>query len=227
MPTPQTKPAPMRTKKPRTPTVQERALAILKELRNTYPNARCELNFENPWQLLTAVILAAQCTDVAVNKATPALFARFPGPAQMAAATPEEVEPFVRTLGLFRNKSLALVLTARAIMEHHGGQVPGDRDALQALKGVGRKTASVVLSNAFGIPALAVDTHVGRLSRRLGLTAHEDPVGVEEDLCVLWPQSAWIEAHHAVILHGRRVCNARKPNCAACSLLPHCPQVGL
>jgi endonuclease-3 len=201
-----------------------RSLRILAGLKKAYPDARCELDFKDPWQLLVAVVLAAQCTDVNVNKATPALFARYPSPREMAATSAEDVEPFIRTLGLFRNKAKALVMTARALMEHHGGSVPNSREALQALSGVGRKTASVVLANAFHVPALAVDTHVGRLSRRMGLTIHEDPDKVEADLCALWPREEWIDAHHAMILLGRRVCGARKPDCANCLLLPDCPQ---
>jgi len=170
-----------------------------------------------------AVVLSAQCTDVNVNKATPALFARFPTPQSMVGATAEEVEPFIRSLGLFRNKARNLIVTANAITTQHGGLVPSSREALEALAGVGRKTANVVLSNAFGVPALAVDTHVGRLARRLGLTVQEDPDKVEQDLCALWPESQWIAAHHTVIIHGRRVCHARTPDCGKCVLAPDCP----
>jgi endonuclease-3 len=204
-----------------------RALAVLAGLRSTYPDARCELDFGDPFQLLVAVILSAQCTDVKVNQATPALFARFPDAQALASADARDVEPFIRTLGLFRNKARNLVLTGRALVDQHGGQVPADRDALEALAGVGRKTASVVLSNAFRVPALAVDTHVGRLARRLGFSTSQKPDAVEEDLCALWPRDAWIDAHHALILHGRRVCAARAPQCGACSLAAHCPRVGV
>jgi endonuclease-3 len=204
-----------------------RALRILVLLRDTYPNPRCELDFKDPWQLLVAVVLSAQCTDVNVNKATPALFARFPTPQAMAEVDAREVEPFIRTLGLFRTKAAALVVTAHRLVHQHGGVVPADRQALEALPGVGRKTASVVLANAFGVPALAVDTHVGRLARRLGLSGEEDPRKVEDDLCALWPSDAWIDAHHALILHGRRQCGARAPACGTCALLPQCPQKGV
>lgn len=204
-------------------TRQARALAVLEVLLETWPDAHCELDFEDPFQLLVAVVLSAQCTDVNVNKATPALFARYPTPAAMANATPEEIEPLIRTLGLFRNKAKNLVLLAKALVEKHGGKVPNTHEALFALAGVGRKTANVVLANAFGVPALAVDTHVGRLARRLGLTQHDNPDEVEKDLCALWPREQWVPAHHALIFHGRRVCGARQPDCAHCSLNPLCP----
>lgn len=218
--------APPKPRRP-TPSATQRGRAILRVLRRTYPNARCELDYANPWQLLVAVVLSAQCTDVNVNKATPALFERFPTPQSMAGVDAREVEPFIRSLGLFRTKARALVVTAHRLVEQHGGQVPRERQALEALPGVGRKTASVVLANAFGVPALAVDTHVGRLARRMGFTTQQDPRKVEDDLCALWPREAWVDAHHALILHGRRVCSARAPDCARCAILPHCPQKGL
>ncbi|MBI5498448.1 MAG: endonuclease III [Deltaproteobacteria bacterium] len=225
-PTEETVLAARRTRETRTERLA-RAAAILDALRARWPDARCELAFENPWQLLVAVILSAQCTDAKVNQATPALFRRFPSPEALSGVAAEEVEPLIRTLGLFRNKARSLVVTARALVEKHGGQVPGTREELQALAGVGRKTASVVLANAFRVPALAVDTHVGRVARRLGLTTEEDPDGVEQDLCALWPRDAWVDAHHATVLHGRYVCQARRPQCEQCPLMPHCPRVGV
>lgn len=202
---------------------RSRAVRILEGLKKQWPDAKCELDFQDPWQLLVAVVLSAQSTDVGVNKVTPALFAKFPTPRAMSDASAEDVEPFIRTLGLYRNKAKALVVTARALVEKHGGAVPSRREDLEALAGVGRKTANVVLSNAFGEPALAVDTHVGRVARRLKLTAHEDPDKVEQDLCALWPRDSWIAAHHATIIHGRRICHARKPECGLCPLAPDCP----
>ena len=203
--------------------VEERALLILKELEALYPDAATELEFTAPFELLIATILSAQATDKSVNAATPALFARYPDASALARATPEEVEPFVKTIGLYRSKAKNIVRAAQGLMERHGGQVPNDFEALLGLPGVGRKTANVVLANAFGRPAIAVDTHVGRLARRLGLSRHDDPNKVERDLERLFPLERWVFAHHALILHGRRVCGARKPNCAACSLGPLCP----
>ncbi|MEW5854940.1 MAG: endonuclease III [Myxococcota bacterium] len=204
-----------------------RALRILDTLSQTYPDAHCELDFQDPWQLLVAVVLSAQCTDANVNKATPALFRRYPAPRDMAAAEPTDVEPFIKTLGLYRNKAKNLITTARAVVEQHDGVVPDEREALEALAGVGRKTASVVLAEAYHQPALAVDTHVGRLSRRLGLTVHEDPNDVEQDLCALIPRERWRETHHALIWHGRRHCGARAPGCDDCPVLSDCPRVGV
>ena len=200
-----------------------RAAAVLAGLRVTYPDARTELDFGTPFELLIATLLSAQATDVSVNAATPALFARFPTPAAMAAATPEQVEPFIRTIGLYRNKSKHCVATARALQTRFGGAVPRTVDELVTLPGVGRKTANVVVSNAYGVPAIAVDTHVGRLARRLGFSQHADPTKVERDLQTLFEPADWVFVHHALILHGRRVCAARRPACAACSVAALCP----
>lgn len=202
---------------------RERAAAVLDELQALYPDARAELDFTNPFELLVATILSAQATDVSVNAATPALFARYPNAAALAAAEPGAVEAYIKTIGLYRSKAKNLVMAARALVQEHGGEVPNDFEALLRLSGVGRKTANVVLSNAFGRPGIAVDTHVGRLARRLGFSKHENPDKVEADLEALWPEDRWIFAHHALILHGRRVCSARKPACSACSLAPLCP----
>lgn len=200
-----------------------RAERLLEALRARYPDAASELNWRDPFQLLVATILSAQATDAAVNAATPRLFEAFPDAAALAAAEAEEVEPYVRTLGLYRNKAKNLVAAARQIVERHGGRVPEGYDDLLALPGVGRKTANVVSANAFGRPAIAVDTHVGRLARRLGLSRQQNPDKVERDLEKVFPRDQWIFVHHALILHGRRVCRARKPDCPACPLAADCP----
>lgn len=202
---------------------RERAGAVLSELQRSYPDARTELDFATPFQLLIATLLSAQATDVSVNAATPALFERYPDAVALAAAAPSEVEPLIARIGLFRTKARNAVATARLLCERHGGEVPASIEALVELPGVGRKTANVVVSNAFGTPAIAVDTHVGRLARRLRLSRAADPDRVERDLQGLFPAEQWIFLHHALILHGRRVCAARKPACARCSLAPHCP----
>ena len=205
----------------------ERAARILSTLERTYPDAASELDFGDPYQLLVATILSAQATDVSVNAATPALFAAYPDAHALASATPEEVEPYVKTIGLYRNKAKNLVRAAQRLVEEHGGEVPESFEALLALPGVGRKTANVVASNAFGRPGIAVDTHVGRLARRLRLTRHDDPNEVERDLEAVLPRDRWIFAHHALILHGRRVCTARAPDCAVCPLAADCPSAAI
>jgi endonuclease III len=205
---------------------RERALRVLVGLRALYPDARTELEFQTPFQLLIATLLSAQATDVSVNLATPALFSAYPDAHAMAAATPEEVEPYIKTIGLFRNKAKNAVATARALVERHDGEVPASMTALTNLPGVGRKTANVVLANAFGEPTIAVDTHVGRLARRLGFSRHDDPDKVETDLCKAFPREDWIFVHHGLILHGRRVCTARSPACDTCPLCPDCPSCG-
>lgn len=202
---------------------RERAEHVLAELKVLYPDARSELDFTSPFQCLIATLLSAQATDVSVNLATPQLFAAYPDAHTLAAATPEEVEPYIRTIGLYRTKARNSVATARILVESHGGQVPGTMTDLIALPGVGRKTANVVLANAFGQPTIAVDTHVGRVARRLGFTKAKDPDKVEADLVTLFDETEWIFLHHALIFHGRRVCHARKPDCANCSLCIMCP----
>ena len=192
-----------------------------------YPDAKTELDFRTPFELLIATILSAQATDKSVNAATPALFRRYPDARTLAQADAATVEPYIKTIGLYRNKAKNIVATAKALEEHFSGEVPNDFDAIQTLPGVGRKTANVVLSNAYGRPGIAVDTHVGRLARRLGFSKHKDPDKVESDLEALFPQDDWIFLHHALILHGRRVCDARKPQCAACALEKHCPKLGV
>ena len=197
--------------------------SLLERLRQAYPDARCALDHRDPYQLVVATVLSAQCTDARVNVTTPAFFERFPDPASLAAGDPAEVEALIRSTGFFRNKARNLLGLALALMERHGGQVPADKEALARLPGVGPKTANVVVANAFGVPALAVDTHIYRVARRLGLSAGNTPDRVESDLCRLFPADRWIELHHQFIFHGRRVCHARKPDCSACPLLDLCP----
>jgi endonuclease III len=204
-----------------------RALQVLAGLIETYPDAKTELEYGTAFQLLIATILSAQATDVSVNAATPKLFKKYGSAAKMAKATAEELEPFIKTIGLYRNKAKNIAATARALLEQFDGEVPNDFEAIQTLPGVGRKTANVVLSNAFGRPGIAVDTHVGRLARRLGFSSNSNPDLVEADLEKLFPKDQWIFLHHALILHGRRVCEARKPKCEQCSLLAFCPQIGV
>jgi endonuclease-3 len=200
-----------------------RASEILKALKALYPGARTELKHENPFQLLLATVLSAQATDKSVNEATPALFARFPDAKALAAATPEEVEPYIRKIGLYRTKARNLVALARRLLEDHGGEVPRDKEALMRLPGVGWKTATVVLGAAFGVPGIAVDTHVARLARRLCLSEARTPEKIAKDLEALFPKDHWVFVHHALVLHGRHVCTARRPRCSACPLAPHCP----
>ena len=194
---------------------------ILAELRRLYPDARPELRFSNPYETLMAVMLSAQCTDVQVNKVTPELFRRYPDVAAMAAATPEEIYPLVKSCG-FKSKATNLVLCCRRLVAEHGGQVPGDMESLTALPGVGRKTANVVLANAFGVPTIAVDTHVFRVSNRLGLADAPTVEKTEAQLQKAIPRRDWVAAHHWLIFHGRRVCHARNPACAACTLNDQC-----
>ncbi|NWJ40911.1 MAG: endonuclease III [Geothrix sp.] len=192
-------------------------------LRSAYPDARCALDHADPFQLVVATILSAQCTDARVNLTTPALFARFPDAASLAGARLEELEGLIRSTGFYHNKARNLIGLGQALMARHGGVVPSDPAALGALPGVGQKTANVVLANAFGVPALAVDTHIFRVARRLGLSRATTPEKVEADLCRRFPREDWIELHHQLIFHGRRVCDARRPDCGACTLLDLCP----
>ena len=217
-------PHPKRAREPRVPTPESRAPEILKVLRVTYPDAHCELDHHGPFQLLVATILSAQCTDVRVNMVTPALFKKYPDATSLAAAKQEDVEDLVRSTGFFRNKAKNLIAAAKAIAQQHGGEVPKDLATLTNLPGVGRKTANVVLGNAYGIEAgIVVDTHVARLSQRLGLTKHQDPVKIERDLVKVIPRDAWTLWSHLLIWHGRRRCPARKPDCPGCELRDLCP----
>lgn len=208
-------------------TPKRRARRIARGLASLYPDARCALDHDGPLQLLVATILSAQCTDVLVNKITPALFARYPAAADYATADPSELEQFVRRTNFFRNKAKNLILCAQQLIERHGGEVPGSMDDLVALAGVGRKTANVVLSNCFGVPGIPVDTHVTRLSQRMGLTLHTDPVRIESDLNSLLPERDWITFGKRMIYHGRQVCHARKPRCEGCTLIASCAQVNV
>jgi endonuclease-3 len=191
-----------------------RARRILDQLERWYPDAHCELDYRTPHELLVAVILSAQATDVGVNKATPALFARFPEPADYARSTPAEIEGLIRSIGLFRNKARAIHASMTTIVDRCGGQVPATMEDLLTLRGVARKTANVVLGNAFGVnDGVVVDTHVMRLSRRLGLTDHTDARRIERDLMALFPRAEWTILSHRLIFHGRRVCKARGALC--------------
>lgn len=198
---------------------KRRASSILKALKGRYPDAHCELVANTPHELLVATILSAQATDVGVNKATPALFKRFPSPAAYAEVTPSEIEPYLNTLNFWRNKSKSVHGAMTLLAENHNGEVPADMDQLLALPGVARKTANVVLGNAFGInEGVVVDTHVARLSNRFGLTTQEDPKKIEPDLMALFPRPSWCLLSHLLIFHGRRVCKARGAGCAQDSI---------
>jgi endonuclease-3 len=205
----------------------ERAAEALRILGKTYPDAHCELVHRSPFELLVATILSAQCTDVRVNMVTPGLFKKYPDAQAMAGAKPEDLEEAIRSTGFYRSKAKNIRATAAALEQKHGGQVPRDLESLVVLPGVGRKTANVVLGNAYGIEAgVVVDTHVGRLSQRLGLTKHRDPVKIEQDLAKVVPRDAWTLWSHLLIWHGRRRCFARKPDCDQCELAALCPTAG-
>ncbi len=203
-----------------------RARRINRLLAETYPDARCELDFRSPWQLLVATVLSAQTTDKRVNSVTPELFARFPGPRDLSAADGAEVEAIIAPTGFFRAKARAIITLAAALEERYGGEVPGRLDDLVTLPGVGRKTANVVLGDAFAVPGITVDTHVGRLARRFGWTAQTDPVKAEPEIGSLFPKRDWVMLNHHVIWHGRRRCHARQPACGACPLARLCPAYG-
>lgn len=207
---------------------KKRTRAIVATLAKAYPDAECALRHETPYQLLAATILSAQCTDERVNLVTPDLFRRFPTPAALAAAGSEEVERIVQSCGFFRAKAKSLLGMARGLVARHGGEVPQDLESLVELPGVGRKTANVVLGTAFGLATgVVVDTHVRRVSNRLGLTDSQDPEVIERDLMEVLPEKEWVMFSHRVIWHGRRVCGARKPDCLGCPLRKLCPRVGL
>jgi endonuclease-3 len=206
---------------------QARVREILRILDQVYPESECSLTFKTPYQLLIATILSAQCTDERVNKVTPALFSKFPGPSEMAKAKLKEIEELVKTTGFFRNKALAIHACSQAIVELHGGKVPRELDQLTALRGVGRKTANVVLGVAYGIPGFVVDTHIGRLSRRMGFTAETDPVKVEHAMMAVVPREKWTHTGHLFISHGRAICTARRAFCEDCPIARLCPKVGV
>ncbi len=204
-----------------------RAAETLRVLRRVYPEAHCELHHDGPFQLLIATILSAQCTDVRVNLVTPALFAKYPEARSMAAAPPQDLEDLIRSTGFFRNKAKNIRAASADLVRHHDGEVPRDLETLTNLPGVGRKTANVVLGNAYGLEAgVVVDTHVARLSQRLGLTRHTDPVKIEKDLAKIVPRDAWTLWSHLLIWHGRRRCTARNPDCHNCELADLCPTAG-
>lgn len=195
---------------------------VLRILSETYPDAKPELDFSNPFELLIATILSAQCTDKQVNKCTPALFRDHPNAASMAEMTPDELSVYIKPCGFFNTKAKNIIAACKELAEKYGGEVPADRDALEALPGVGRKTANVVLSNAFGVPAIAVDTHVFRVSNRLGLAEAKTVEQTEIQLMHHIPMDSWSIAHHYLIFHGRRICSAKKPNCECCTLRELC-----
>lgn len=201
----------------------KRITELLELLKQTYPNASTQLKFKNPFELMVATILAAQCTDKRVNQVTEDLFQKYQSPEDFAKADLKELEQDIRTCGLFRNKSKNIKEASKVLVEKYGGQVPEDLEKLMELPGVGRKTANVILANAFHRPAFAVDTHVYRLAHRLGLSDKKDVLGVEKDLMRKIPRDKWIDAHHWLIYHGRNICRARAPKCGECPLADLCP----
>jgi endonuclease III len=203
-----------------------RARRINRELGQLYPDAHCELDFRNPLELSVATILSAQCTDKRVNEVTPALFAKYPTAADYAAADRDDVERLIKSTGFFRNKTTSIIKLGQALVERHDGEVPNRLDELVKLPGFGRKTANVVLGNAFDVPGLTVDTHFGRLVRRWRWTAETDPVKVEFVVADLLPKKEWTVFSHRAIWHGRRVCHSRKPACGACAIAQLCPSFG-
>ena len=206
----------------------ERARLIFHRLHEAYPGARCALDHADPYQLLVATILSAQCTDARVNLVTPAFFARYPTPEDLARAEPAEVEALIRSTGFFRNKTRSLIGMAQALVAEHRGLVPRTMEELRVLPGVGRKTANVILGNAYDInEGITVDTHVTRLSRLLGLTRHDEPVRIEQDLMPLFPREDWALVSHLLIFHGRQVCVARRPRCPECVLADLCPSAAV
>jgi endonuclease III len=212
----------------RTTDLRTRAHRVAVELARIYPDAKCALSFRNPFELLVATILSAQCTDELVNRVTPALFARYPNARALAKADLSDVEELIHATGFFRAKSKNLVTMAAALVDRHAGEVPRDLEELIALPGVGRKTANVVLGTAYSIASgVVVDTHVKRLVHRLGLTKHTDPTKIEQDMMNLLDPSDWIMFSHRLIIHGRKICAAKKPRCSECALDPICPKIGV
>ncbi len=206
----------------------KRARAAVTELARAYPIAVCELDYRNPWELLVATVLSAQCTDERVNLVTPKVFAHWAGPGEMSRAGQSELEETIRSIGLHRSKAANLRETARRVAEDHGGEVPPDLSTLIGFPGVGRKTAKVVLGEAFGIAAgIAVDTHVKRLARRIGLSSATDPERVAADLEVVVSRDHWVDFSKRLVLHGRRVCGPRRPACVTCALASLCPRIGI
>jgi endonuclease-3 len=217
------KPAKKPAKKPKSASPSD-ALALYTLIRERHADAHCELDHRNPFELIVATVLSAQSTDVMVNKITPELFRRWPSPKELASAEPAEVEKALSKIGMFRQKTKNIVGLSRLLLEKHGGQVPRTLAELVKLPGVGRKTANVVLGVAFGMPeGVVVDTHVQRISQRLALTAHTEPVDIEQDLMKLFDRTLWDPLSHTLIFHGRRICTARKPACAGCPVQEKCP----
>lgn len=203
---------------------RERIGEIIRILRVAYPDAHCELDHHNAWELLVATILSAQCTDERVNQVTPALFARYPTPEALAAADREEVEALIKSTGFYHNKAKSIQEASARIVSDYGGEVPRTMEEILTLQGVARKTGNVVLGVAYGLPTgIVVDTHVKRLSNRLALTAQTDPEKIEKDLMALVPKDEWVDFSHLIIFHGRRCCDARKPECGRCTLRHLCP----
>ncbi|MGW6271683.1 endonuclease III [Streptomyces sp. NPDC055060] len=225
-PAPSSKPTPKAGKPESHTALVRRARRINRELAEVYSYAHPELDFENPFELLVATVLSAQTTDLRVNQTTPRLFAAYPTPEDLAAANPEEVEELIRPTGFFRAKTKSIMGLATALRDEYGGEVPGRLEDLVKLPGVGRKTAFVVLGNAFGVPGITVDTHFGRLVRRWKWTEETDPVKVEAAVADLFPKSEWTMLSHRVIFHGRRICHSRKPACGACPIADLCPSYG-
>ena len=218
------RPAKPPTRKSRLAPPAARAPEIYARLASEYPDAKCALDHRNPYELIVATILSAQCTDKRVNLVTPALFAKYPDAPAMAVAEPDTLQEMIKSTGFFRNKTKSLLGMANAVTDEHGGGVPRTMDELVKLPGVGRKTANVVLGNAFGIDeGVVVDTHVSRLSNRLGLSRQSDPVKIEQDLMALYPRSQWTMLSHLLISHGREICDARKPLCETCVVNSLCP----
>jgi endonuclease-3 len=203
-------------------TPAEKIGPVLKILDEHYPEAHVTLDFTNPLELLVATVLSAQCTDVRVNKETPAIFRKYPDAAAYAAAPLAELEAAFHPTGFFRQKAKSVQGICQALVEQHGGRVPASLDELVKLPGIGRKTANVILGNAFGIPGIVVDTHMGRVSQRIGLTKNQDPVKIEFDLMPLVPRERWTKFSHQMIWHGRAICTAKKPKCPVCPILPYC-----
>lgn len=205
------------------PKKKQRVLKIIRKLRKAYPEARCALHFKTPWELLVATVLSAQCTDKLVNQVTPVLFEKYPHVRAFAFADPRRVEQAIHSTGFFRNKTKNILGAAKAVLERFGGEVPSRMEDLVTLPGVGRKTANVILGNAFGVPGIPVDTHMIRINRLLGLTRHTDPVKIEFDLMGLVAKKDWTLFSHWIILHGRARCVARRPDCRHCEIRELCP----
>lgn len=208
------------------PSDTSQARAIFNALKKTYPDAHCELDFRNPLELTVATILSAQCTDRRVNLVTPALFKRYPNARAFASADRAELESLIAPTGFFRNKASSIIGLAQKVVAEFGGEIPGTLDELVTLPGVGRKTANVILGNAFDVPGITVDTHFGRLVRRFGWTTNTDPVKVEHDVMAMFPPKDWTMLSHVIVWHGRRRCHAKKPACGACPLEKLCPAFG-